>query len=441
MTPTITGSGQARTSTRRPDGDDIGLLARSIVALGSFSEKSRSSLRRATSAAARIVRPLGWAAVIAVVASFVAGYVLGWAEAVLFAWAGLLVLVGCTLSLLGSTAHIVAVTMPTPRVVVGGIARGLVTARNPGSRRLPALRIEVPVGEGIVELVLPPIPGGDSRSQEFDVPTTRRGIMPLGPARTVRADPVGLLRREVVWSGSVDLYVHPRTVSIPSVSAGYIRDLEGTPTRDLTASDISFHALREYVPGDEPRAIHWKSSARTGSLMVRQFEQTRRSHLLVALSTDPGDFADADEFELAVSVAGSLGVRAIRDGRTTTVTTGIQSRSGRRGERHLPAGSPVRLLDSLCGVETAPESPGIDELARAAAEGASDVSLAFLVCGSAVPATLLRGAAQRFRPGVDVMVVQCRPGHELSLQRHGELNVLTLGVLGDLRAGMARAAA
>lgn len=441
MSATITGSGETRTATRRPEGADIGLLARSIVALGRVRERAAGMLRHGASGAAAVVRPLGWAAAAVVVASFVAGYALGWAEAVLFAWSGLLVIVGCTLSLLGSTAHAVTVAMPTPRVVVGEVARGLVTARNPGGRRLPALRIEVPVGDGLVELVLPPIPPGGSRSQEFDVPTTRRGILPLGPARTVRADPVGLLRREVVWSGSVELYVHPRTVSVPSVSAGYVRDLEGTPTRDLTASDISFHALREYVPGDEPRAIHWKSSARTGSLMVRQFEETRRSHLLVALSTSPGDFDGDEEFELAVSVAGSLGVRAIRDGRTTTVTTGALARSGRRGERQLPAGSPTRLLDSLCGVELAAASPSLDELARTAADGASDVSLAFLVCGSRASAATLRASAQRFRAGVEVVVVRCLPGHELSLQRHGELNVLTLGVLGDLRAGMSRAAA
>ena len=46
----------------------------------------------------------------------------------------------------------------------------------------------------------------------FVVPPPRRGFVPIGPVRTVRADPIGLLRREVVWAESLDLFVHPRGV-------------------------------------------------------------------------------------------------------------------------------------------------------------------------------------------------------------------------------------
>ena len=72
-------------------------------------------------------------------------------------------------------------------------------------------------------------------------------------------------------------------------------------------------------PGDERRYIHWKSTAKTGTYMVRQFEETRRSHLVIALSLANADYANDEEFELAVSVAGSLGVRAIQDARTVSV--------------------------------------------------------------------------------------------------------------------------
>ena len=52
-------------------------------------------------------------------------------------------------------------------------------------------------------------------------------------------------------------------------------------------------------PGDERRYIHWKSTAKTGRYMVRQFEETRRSHLVVALSLAATDYATDEEFELA----------------------------------------------------------------------------------------------------------------------------------------------
>ncbi|MFA9277586.1 MAG: DUF58 domain-containing protein, partial [Rhodoluna sp.] len=115
------------------------------------------------------------------------------------------------------------------------------------------------------------------------------------------------------------------------MSTGFVRDLEGNPTRDLTDSDLSFHALREYVPGDDRRNIHWKSTAKTGQFMVRQFEQTRRSHLMIALDTEPEVFATDEEFELAVSAAASLGVRAIRDTRDLSVLVSADARPSATG--------------------------------------------------------------------------------------------------------------
>ena len=240
---------------------------------------------------------------------------------------------------------------------------------------------------------------GDSHSDVFLVPTSRRGIIPIGPVRTVRADPIGLLRREVVWAESLDLFVHPRTIAIPSMSTGFVRDLEGAPTRDLTASDVAFHALREYVPGDERRNIHWKSTAKTGSYMVRQFEETRRSHLLVALSLVDVRLRDARRSSSSRSARpASLGVRAIRDSRTRLGRRERRSRPTSPSARCTRCGASARvnrgrLLDDLSGVETAQSALRIPELARIAAEGAAGISIAFLVCGSAVTPAQLRAAS------------------------------------------------
>ena len=71
--------------------------------------------------------------------------------------------------------------------------------------------------------------------------------------------------------------MHPLLVSLAGASSGLLRDLEGQATRDLSDSDLSFHALRDYVAGDDRRYIHWRTTARRGSLMVKQFEDTRRT--------------------------------------------------------------------------------------------------------------------------------------------------------------------
>ena len=112
------------------------------------------------------------------------------------------------------------------------------------------------------------------------VPTDRRSVIPVGPPSAVRSDPLGLVRRDVVeqttWSCSCT-----RRSSPGLARPGLERDLEGQTTNDLSTSDVAFHTLRDYVPGDDRRHVHWRSTAKAGRLMVRQFVDTRRSHLAV----------------------------------------------------------------------------------------------------------------------------------------------------------------
>ena len=321
---------------------------------------------------ASVVTPLGWCLLVVVFSSFLFGYGLGWTELVAIAWSGLVLVVAAFCFLIGRNAYEIHLSLPVDRVVVGAKVPGEVTVLNPTGQRLPGVAVEVPVGAGMAEFAMPGLARGGSFEDVFIVPTTRRGVIPIGPVRTVRGDPVGLLRREIVWAERVELFVHPRTIPIPSMSTGFIRDLEGNPTRDLTNSDVSFHALREYVPGDERRSIHWKSTAKTGRYMVRQYEESRRSHLMVALSLAGSDFETEDEFEMAVSVAGSLGVRAIRDARTVSVVASeLTSENARRRAatvRSLNTLTRTRLLDDLSRVELSGAALPVSELAKAAAD-------------------------------------------------------------------------
>ena len=52
------------------------------------------------------------------------------------------------------------------------------------------------------------------------MPTHRRGVIPIGPARTLQGDPRGLVRRSVEWTEVTERYVHPRTVALESLGAG-----------------------------------------------------------------------------------------------------------------------------------------------------------------------------------------------------------------------------
>lgn len=426
-------------------GTRTGFLADVLVGLVRLGSAVRSVFAGLTRLIGGVVTPVGWSIAALVVVGFTAGYALGWLELVAVAWAGVVLILAAVLHLVGRAAFDIQLSMPNTRVVIGDRAPGQVIVTNPSGRRLLGITVEIPVGQGLAEFAVPSLRRGGFFEDVFVVPTARRGVIRIGPVRTVRGDPIGLLRRELVGAEPIELFVHPRTISVPSTSTGFIRDLEGNPTRDLTNSDVSFHALREYLPGDERRYIHWKSTAKTGVHMVRQFEETRRSHLMVALSLASSDYTTEEEFELAVSVAGSLGVRAIRDARNVSVVASEKTPEFAKRKvyavRRLSTLSRTRLLDDLSTVAHSETALTVVDLARVAADSVAGISVVFLMCGTGATKTELRAASTKFPAGVEVVAVVCDPGMTPSLRRVAGLSVLTIGFLEDLKKSLARSAA
>jgi uncharacterized protein (DUF58 family) len=418
-------------------GDRTGFLADTIISLVRFFRAIGGVFAAWFRRISSVVTPLGWSLLFVVPAAFVLGYGLGWVELVAVAFAGAVLIMVAAIYLVGRNSFVIELSVPHSRVVVGERATGLITVTNPTRRRLIGVKVEVPIGRGLAEIAMPGLARAASFRHEFLVPTTHRGLLSIGPVRTVRADPVGLVRRELVWTDAKELFIHPRT--------GFVRDLEGNPTKDLSNSDVSFHALREYVPGDERRYIHWKSTAKTGTYMVRQFEETRRSHLVIALSLATANYATEEEFEMAVSVAGSLGARAIRDARNVAVVVSEKTPEFAKRKvlavRHLNTLTRTRLLDDLAVVEHAESALGIMDVARVAADEVTGISVAFLVCGSLATPTELRAASTKFPPGVEVVAIVCDPETVPGLRRVAGLSVLTIGYLEDLQKSLARAAA
>lgn len=429
-----------------------GLLAVVIGRAVAGARGAASVVDRWVASAQGVVSPLGWGVVAAAVASLAFGYAWGWGELVVIGWGLGLLVAFASAYLAGRGAGSIDLSLPVDRVAVGESAEARLVVRNPGRRRFAAARLELPVGDRIVARMLPPLAHDAVFDERVAIPTRRRGVVEVGPVRTVRADPIGLMRREIEWSGVRMLHVHPRTIAVSPLSTGYLRDLEGTPTRDLTVSDIAFHALREYQPGDDRRFIHWRSSAKTGTFMVRQFEETRRSRMMVVLDLASEAYDSPDDFELAVSAAASLGARAIRDARSISFIVSGRARPPGRAPaglgavrvgtamRELPTASRERLLDALCLVETDDRAAGLADTVRAASESVSGVSLVFLVTGAARPVADLRQAASRLPAGVEGVVVRCAAEGEASARAVGALSVFGIGYLEDLRSMIARSA-
>lgn len=428
------------TARTRIVGERTGWLADAVVATVRAIQAIRSGAVRSLRAISSVVTPLGWTVAAVVPFALAGGFAWGWSELIVWGVTGVALGFVAALYLVGRTRLSMHLVPPAHRIAVGDLASATLHVNNPTRRRSFAQVVDVPVGRDIVETSIAGLAPGHTTERELVVPTERRGRFTLGPVRTVRADPIGLVRREIVYTDALDLIVHPRTIDIPSTSSGLVRDLEGQPTRDLTPSDLAFHALREYVPGDDRRHIHWKSTAKTGRFMVRQFEETRRSHLIVALSIASIDFGSDDEFELAVSVTGSLGARAIRDAReVSVVVSAVTPEFAKRAVvavRALSTLTPTRLLDDLALVEHGPAALGILDVARLAGDSARGVSVAFLVVGSTVTPARLRSAAAGFPPSVEVVAIVCDPDHIPGRRRLGTFTVVTIGSLTDLRRAM-----
>lgn len=366
---------------------------------------------------------LGWAVLLVGVVALVVGRRYGWAELVVAGCVLLITVVVSVAMTVGRSSYAVDVDLADHFVTVGERAMGRIEVRNVGRRRLLPAHIELPVGVGSASFALPSMATGAVHEEIYAIPTAQRAVVIVGPVRSVRADPLGVARRDMRWTDPVELYVHPATVSLEGTRAGLLRDLEGQATRTISDNDMSFHALREYIPGDDRRNIHWRTSARTGTLMVRQFEDTRRTHTALAVSTDDDDFTSSPELELAVSAFASIGVQLIRDGLDLTALTSTAELRTRR---------PRLLLDDCSGIETAPPVPGDVDLAQRVARAVPGASMAILITGATPSPAALRRSAAAIPAGVRTVFIQCDPGAEVGLRTQGTLSVATLGDLGDL---------
>lgn len=384
----------------------------------------------------RTIRPAGALALLTATLGLGAGLLFGWVEALTAGIAAVVLLALSVPFLFQARTYEVDLTLGRERIVAGQGALARVEVRNSGRRSALPGRIDVPVGAGLVEFGVPLLRPGALSQHLLELPPQPRGIVRIGPATTVRSDPIGLMRREHSFDDAHELYVHPRTVPLPSTSAGLVRDLDGSPTKRLVDADMSFHAIREYAPGDSRRQVHWKSTAKTGRLMVRQYEESRRSRMAVVLGLAGQEFGSDNEFELAVSAASSLSVRAVNDARDLDIVVGAEIprvvRGRLRAIRHIPSGSPRAVLDGFSGVDRLSNTMAFSDVCRLAAEANERLSIAILVTGSHVGVAKLRTAALAFPADATIIAIVCDEKAHPRTQVIGALTVITVGTLDDL---------
>ena len=343
--------------------------------------------------------PVGWAVIAAMLAGTVAALAFGWLEGFIVAVMGLVALVVAVVSVASPSPLSVSLRMKNDRIVAGQVAVGRVRVVNESGRRSGSTLVEVTIGRGSGEFLVPPISGNGTWNESFSVMTKRRGVINVGPARTVRMDGLGLLRRVRSWDDPILVHVHPPTVRFSFDATGMQMDVEGVASEKLTSSDVSFHALRDYEPGDDRRAVHWPSTARFGRLIVRQFEETHRSHHMVLLDTRV-DAWDRRSFETAVSVAASLALAGSGEARTVSMHT---------ADEWIPTGSPMAMLDALSEMETSTRSEFAGIVRRCIMERGG-ISVLSIVVGAGVDDEEAARLANIAPVDVVVSVIRVVPG-------------------------------
>jgi uncharacterized protein (DUF58 family) len=235
-------------------------------------------------------------------------------------------------------------------VTVGQELRLTYEVRNTKSR-MPSLAVEI-VEQGLPgRAFLAHAPAlGTGRARSVNA-FSRRGVHELRVVTLATSFPFGLFLKERDLAIPGEVVVWPRTdrpVMAPSPAGGRV-PRAGTTARGPAGHRGEYRSLRAYRPGDEPRDIHWRSSARLREPVLREYERdgAETRWICLDLRAEPCDAA-----EVAVEVAASLAADAVAEGRSLAFTAGDTLVDPGEG-----AGQLTRVLDVLARVDFSPDAP------------------------------------------------------------------------------------
>jgi uncharacterized protein (DUF58 family) len=178
-----------------------------------------------------------------------------------------------------------------------------------------------------------------------------RGVYRLGPVQMETSDPLGLFVFSATISADTEIVVHPEPLNTRDLSVGGegshgIRERDGKTRK---GDGMEFHGVREYRPGDPLRRVHWRTTARTGRLVVVEFERAYQQNIVIGLDLARGTEYGAGRettLEYAIKVAATLADRTMKAGGGVTLITQHGRATVRAGEGDMEAAR-FQLFDLL----------------------------------------------------------------------------------------------
>jgi len=159
----------------------------------------------------------------------------------------------------------------------------------------------------IKEAIVPPMRPGETGVAKVEIVPLRRGILRFSGATITRPDPLGLMRAFTRVSAPQQVLVLPKRYPLPPIALPGAMEYQvgGVALASSVGRSDEFVSLRDYRRGDPLRHIHWRSWAKTGKPIVKEFEDEFFVRHALILDTFT-DYSNLEIFEEAVSVAASF---------------------------------------------------------------------------------------------------------------------------------------
>jgi uncharacterized protein (DUF58 family) len=191
-------------------------------------------------------------------------------------------------------------------------------------------------------------------TRRYRLRCTARGVFTFGPVQVRSSDPFGWLVRadRLSMAASATLLVYPLLAPLTAFGLSARRPFGelSTPVR-LLEDPLRVAGVRDYVPGDDPRRIHWKATARTGEVRSKVYDPSSQYRLLLALDItsylEPWMGIDPDMQELSIALTASLADWALDNG----FAVGLLANTLAQADdiRLAPTAEPATILSANLG--------------------------------------------------------------------------------------------
>lgn len=213
-------------------------------------------------------------------------------------------------------------------------------------------RAEADASKGTVHLRTRLEPGGDARL-DWEFTPTRRGLHRIELRSVGSLYPFGFLRKFAGTSLCREVHVWPAPVDYRRLAAAGARRPSGDLQLARAGNEGDMMALRRYEAGDSHRLIHWKASARTRRLLIRQFSAQNSEACSLWLRTDADIWPRPDQFELMLSFAATLALDLFHADRLQSAAIDTSAPVPMRRVADLES-----FLDRLSEAQATPARPG-----------------------------------------------------------------------------------